>query len=256
MRASLYLIGFAAAAIVGAGVAEVGCSSSSTPASGTPEDSGTPAPDTGTTTPPEDSGTGGDAAATCVPVGADNATIDAGSAGDLGPATRLRPSLTGLCSRLPLQQRDHRGAPVLGARRGSRDAVLHDGHQRHHCRRHDERHGGRHVLDGNAQCMTGGIVGDSGGGGHRNDGDRRRHRRWRRRLIERSGAPRYFPGRFREDRRVPVPSFGRPCRGPLLRGRRRRQEVVCGRVGVASSAVPAYCPLSLEKYRTCAYLLG
>ncbi len=62
MRASLYLIGFAAASIVGAGIVEIGCSSSSSPApagggddasttdSATPpEDTGTPAADTGTT---------------------------------------------------------------------------------------------------------------------------------------------------------------------------------------------------------------
>ncbi len=77
MRASLYLIGFAAASMVGAGVAEVGCSSSSsTPAAS--EDSGTPAADTGTP-PPEDTGTGGDTAASCTPMTTNSETFDSGS---------------------------------------------------------------------------------------------------------------------------------------------------------------------------------
>jgi hypothetical protein len=83
MRASLYLIGFAAASILGAGAAEIGCSSSSS--GGTtptpPEDASTPV-DTGTT-PPEDSGTTppSDAGAgPCTPVtDASAATIVTGS---------------------------------------------------------------------------------------------------------------------------------------------------------------------------------
>ena len=60
MRASLYLIGFAAASIAGAGVTAIGCSSSSSPAASNPEDAAvTDAPtapeDTGTT--PGDAGT-------------------------------------------------------------------------------------------------------------------------------------------------------------------------------------------------------
>jgi len=64
MRASLYLIGFAAASIVGAGVVEIGCSSSSSPPANTPAedaaadapaapvgDTGTPTGDGGTPTP-------------------------------------------------------------------------------------------------------------------------------------------------------------------------------------------------------------
>src|SRR5450755_1823192 len=62
MRASLYLIGFAAASVVGAGAVEIGCSSSSSTAPAgpgdastadspvTPDDTGTP--DTGTTCTP------------------------------------------------------------------------------------------------------------------------------------------------------------------------------------------------------------
>ena len=76
MRASLYLIGFAAASIVGAGVAEVGCSSSSTPATTPAEDAAVP--DSSTTV--EDTGTGGDAApATCTPMTTNSETFDSGS---------------------------------------------------------------------------------------------------------------------------------------------------------------------------------
>jgi hypothetical protein len=78
MRASLYLIGFAAASIVGAGAAEIGCSSSSG-GSSSPEDSGT----ADTSTPPADTGTtedaGGDAATPCVTIDASAATIVTGS---------------------------------------------------------------------------------------------------------------------------------------------------------------------------------
>jgi hypothetical protein len=76
MRASLYLFGFAAAAIVGAGVVEIGCSSSSSPpANNTPEDASmTDAPTAG------DSGAPGDAAPTpCTPLDASAATIATGS---------------------------------------------------------------------------------------------------------------------------------------------------------------------------------
>jgi hypothetical protein len=77
MRASLYLIGFAAASIVGAGVAEVGCSSSSTPAT-TPAEDGSTGTDSSTTV--EDTGTGGDAApATCTPMSINSETFDSGS---------------------------------------------------------------------------------------------------------------------------------------------------------------------------------
>src|SRR5215831_13519641 len=79
MRASLYLIGFAAAALVGAGVAEVGCSSSSGGAPATPpEDSGSPGAD-GTT--PEDTGTGGgmDTGKACTASDASAETIMTGS---------------------------------------------------------------------------------------------------------------------------------------------------------------------------------
>jgi hypothetical protein len=76
MRASLYLIGFAAASIVGAGAAEIGCSSSSGGSS--PEDSGT----ADTSTPPADTGStedaGGEAAA-CVTLDASAETIAAGA---------------------------------------------------------------------------------------------------------------------------------------------------------------------------------
>jgi hypothetical protein len=79
MRASLYLIGFAAASIVGAGAAEIGCSSSSGGSSSPPEDSGT----ADTSTPPADTGStedaGGEAAAPCVTVDASAATIVTGS---------------------------------------------------------------------------------------------------------------------------------------------------------------------------------
>jgi hypothetical protein len=80
MRASLYLIGFAAASIVGAGAAEIGCSSSSGGSSTPPEDAATPG-DTGTTADTgaiEDAG-GGDAAPTCVAIDASAATIVTGS---------------------------------------------------------------------------------------------------------------------------------------------------------------------------------
>ena len=80
MRASLYLIGFAAASIVGAGAAEIGCSSSSGGSSSPPEDSGT----ADTSTPPADTGStedagGGDAAPTCVTIDASAAKIMTGS---------------------------------------------------------------------------------------------------------------------------------------------------------------------------------
>jgi hypothetical protein len=79
MRASLYLIGFAAASLLGAGVAGIGCSSSSSPATTPPEDASTTT-DSPTTTPPEDTGTGTDAAAKpCVPLDASAATIVTGS---------------------------------------------------------------------------------------------------------------------------------------------------------------------------------
>ncbi len=80
MRASLYLIGFAAASLLGAGVAGVGCSSSSSPPATTPpEDASTPI-DSGVT-PPEDTGTATDAPATpCTPISdASAATIVTGS---------------------------------------------------------------------------------------------------------------------------------------------------------------------------------
>jgi len=65
MRASLYLIGFAAASLVGAGVAAVGCSSSSgTPAPVTPEDAMVPG-DTSTPPPPGDTGTPEDTGTPC-----------------------------------------------------------------------------------------------------------------------------------------------------------------------------------------------
>jgi hypothetical protein len=78
MRASLYLIGFAAASLLGAGVAGIGCSSSSSPATTPPEDASTTT-DSPTTTPPGDTGTGSDAAAPCVPLDASAATIVTGS---------------------------------------------------------------------------------------------------------------------------------------------------------------------------------
>jgi len=79
MRASLYLIGFAAASIVGAGAAEIGCSSSSG-GSSSPEDSGT----ADTSTPPADTGStedagGGDTSTPCVTIDASAATIVTGS---------------------------------------------------------------------------------------------------------------------------------------------------------------------------------
>jgi len=80
MRASLYLIGFAAASIVGAGAAEIGCSSSSSGSPSSPEDAATPTADTGTTadtgSSTEDAGTD---AAPCVSVDASAATIVTGS---------------------------------------------------------------------------------------------------------------------------------------------------------------------------------
>jgi len=75
MRASLYLIGFAAASIVGAGVVQVGCSSSSTPATTPVADAETPAADAPGTV--EDSGT--EAAAACVPMSTNSETFDSGS---------------------------------------------------------------------------------------------------------------------------------------------------------------------------------
>jgi hypothetical protein len=78
MRASLYLVGFAVAAMAGAGVTEVGCSSSSSNPTTPVEDAATPGPDS---TAPEDTGTGMDAAAApCTPVDANAATIMTGSA--------------------------------------------------------------------------------------------------------------------------------------------------------------------------------
>ncbi len=80
MRASLYLIGFAAASLVSAGVASIGCSSSSSGTTTTPPEDASTTPDTGVT-PPEDSGTGSDAPATpCAPISdASAATIATGS---------------------------------------------------------------------------------------------------------------------------------------------------------------------------------
>ncbi len=83
MRASLYLIGFAAASLVGAGVAAVGCSSSSSGAPVTPvEDSSTPT-DSGVT-PPEDAGTPADTGTTCTP-----------EFGDASAATIVAPDVPG-----------------------------------------------------------------------------------------------------------------------------------------------------------------
>jgi hypothetical protein len=81
MRASLYLIGVAFAAVAGAGVAEVGCSSSSSPAAATPpEDASSPGPEA--STPPEDTGAPpAEAAGPCTPISdASAATIKTGSA--------------------------------------------------------------------------------------------------------------------------------------------------------------------------------
>jgi hypothetical protein len=67
MRASLYLIGFAAASLVGSGVAAVGCSSSSSTPPATPvEDSSTPTDSA--VTPPEDAGTPADTGTACTPM--------------------------------------------------------------------------------------------------------------------------------------------------------------------------------------------
>ncbi len=77
MRASLYLIGFAAASIVGAGIVQIGCSSSSTPATTPPADAATPTADAPATT--EDGG--GEAAAPCtdMAMGMKGSTIDGGA---------------------------------------------------------------------------------------------------------------------------------------------------------------------------------
>jgi hypothetical protein len=83
MRASLYLVGFAAVAVVGAGMTGVGCSSSSsgtTPA----EDAatGTDAPSSGSSSGSgDDTGTGSETAAPCTPLDAGSAaTLKTGSA--------------------------------------------------------------------------------------------------------------------------------------------------------------------------------
>jgi hypothetical protein len=70
MRASLYLVGFAVASLVGTGIVEIGCSSSSSPATTTPEAStdsgGDEDVDAGTTP--------------CTPAPVNAATFDAGNA--------------------------------------------------------------------------------------------------------------------------------------------------------------------------------
>jgi hypothetical protein len=73
MRASLYLVGFAAASLMGAGLFEIGCSSSSSPAA--------PAADAATEATTDDSGDDS-AAPMCTPVmaGTRADTIDGGSA--------------------------------------------------------------------------------------------------------------------------------------------------------------------------------
>ena len=73
MRASLYLVGFAAASLMGAGLFEIGCSSSSNPAA--------PAADAATEATTDDSGDDS-AAPMCTPVmaGTRADTIDGGSA--------------------------------------------------------------------------------------------------------------------------------------------------------------------------------
>ena len=71
MRASLYLVGFAAASLMGIGVVEVGCSSSSSSA---------PTPTTDAAT--DDAAAGDDAddsAVACTPLPINSATFDAGS---------------------------------------------------------------------------------------------------------------------------------------------------------------------------------
>jgi hypothetical protein len=77
MRASLYLIGFAAASIVGAGAAEIGCSSSSSGGTTPPvEDAAvTDAPATVV----DSGGGGGDSSATCTASPIDTETFDSGS---------------------------------------------------------------------------------------------------------------------------------------------------------------------------------
>jgi hypothetical protein len=77
MRASLYLIGFAAASIVGAGIVQIGCSSSSSPATQTPADAATPSTDGPAAV--EDGG--GEAAAPCtdMAMGLKGSTIDGGA---------------------------------------------------------------------------------------------------------------------------------------------------------------------------------
>jgi hypothetical protein len=84
MRASLYLVGFAVASLVGTGIVEVGCSSSSTPATTSPEAS--------TTT---DSGGDEDvdAAVACTAAPVNAATFDAGNAIWSCLQTACQPSL-------------------------------------------------------------------------------------------------------------------------------------------------------------------
>jgi hypothetical protein len=68
MRASLYLIGFAAASLLGAGVAGIGCSSSSSPPATTPPEDASTTPDSAVT-PPEDTGTPAtDTGTACTPL--------------------------------------------------------------------------------------------------------------------------------------------------------------------------------------------
>ena len=93
MRTSLYLVGFAAASIMGAGAVGFGCSSSSSPAA---------AVDSGTTeaSPEEAGGDGGgeDApaaeAAACMPSGINVATMNFGSASWACFQAKCMPSLT------------------------------------------------------------------------------------------------------------------------------------------------------------------
>jgi hypothetical protein len=78
MRASFYLVGFAAVAVVGAGMSGVGCSSSSSGTTPT-EDASTDAP-SASSSGGEDTGTGSETAAPCVPLDAGSvATIKTGS---------------------------------------------------------------------------------------------------------------------------------------------------------------------------------
>jgi hypothetical protein len=91
MRASLYLIGFAAASIVAAGVVEVGCSSSSTPATPPVADAETPATDAPAAA--TDSSTPAEAAA-CVPMSTNSETFDSGSSTWAALQTACATSLT------------------------------------------------------------------------------------------------------------------------------------------------------------------